>query len=75
MDIKISNHIINSILPDPQYVFYEDQQSIELLIRVGSINTNYLEANKNLLLNGKFQFNLGFLFSKHGNRDSLAWLI
>ena len=67
--------IINSILPDPQYVFNEDQQSIEMLIRVGSINTNYLEANKNLLLNGKFQFNLGFLFSKHGNRDSLAWLI
>ena len=71
----MDNHIINSILSDPQYVFNEDQQSIELLIRVGSINTNYLEANKKLLFNGKFQFNLGFLFSKHGNRESLAWLI
>ena len=59
-----SNHIIDSIISDPQYVFNEDQQSIELLIGVGSINTNYLEANKKLLFNEKFYFNLGFLFSK-----------
>ena len=32
-----SNHIIDSIISDPQYVFNEDQQSIELLIGVGSI--------------------------------------
>ena len=70
-----SNHIIDSIISDPQYVFNEDQQSIELLIGVGSINTNYLEANKKLLFNEKFYFNLGFLFSKYGNRESLAWLI
>jgi hypothetical protein len=57
------------------YEFNADQQSIELLIGVGSIDTNYLEANKKLLFNEKFYFNLGFLFSKHGNRKSLAWLI
>jgi hypothetical protein len=72
-----TNHIINCIISDPHYVyeFNEDQQSIELLIRVGSIYTNYLEANKKLLFNENFYFNLGFLFSKHGNRESLAWLL
>lgn len=78
---KVLSHIFDYIHSDMKYLFIKGdnqppkQLPISMLIELGSLNTYYLESYKDLLLNGKFQLNLGFLFSKYGNRDSLQWLI
>ena len=48
---------------------------ISTIISLGAANSYYLDTYKKLLLEDKFQSNIGFLFSQYGNIHSLKWLI